>query len=59
MNAKRMPVALLIVAAILTVISPVRVAAQSGRSSPVAPRREVVASIVQEAYDKFKPATDN
>ena len=24
------------------------------RTSPVAPRREVVASVVQEAYDKFK-----
>ena len=33
---------------------PIRAAAQSGRSSPVAPRREVVAAVVQEAYDKFK-----
>jgi glutaminase len=33
---------------------PIRGAAQSGRSSPVAPRREVVATVVQEAYDKFK-----
>ena len=33
---------------------PIRATAQSGRSSPVAPRREVVAAVVQEAYDKFK-----
>ena len=57
MNTKRMPVALLVVAAIMTVVSPVRVAAQSGRSSPVAPRKEAVAAIVQEAYDKFKNET--
>lgn len=57
MNKKRMTVALLVVAAIITVISPARVAAQSGRTSPVAPRREVVASIVQDAYDKFKNET--
>jgi glutaminase len=57
MNKKRMPVALLVVAAIITVISPARAAAQSGRTSPVAPRREVVASIVQDAYDKFKTET--
>ena len=57
MNKKRMPVALLVVAAIITVVSPARVAAQSGRTSPVAPRREVVASIVQDAYDKFKNET--
>jgi len=54
MNTKRMSIALLILATIVTVISPVRVAAQGGRSSPVAPRREVVAAVVQEAYDKFK-----
>src|ERR1700739_4304251 len=54
MNTKRTPVAVLVVAAIITVISPVRVAAQSGGSSPVAPRREVVESVVQEAYDQFK-----
>jgi len=33
---------------------PIRVNAQSGRVSPVAPRREVVAAVIQEAYDKFK-----
>src|SRR6201987_5836900 len=33
---------------------PIRVNAQSGRVSPIAPRREVVAAVIQEAYDKFK-----
>jgi glutaminase len=54
MNTKQTPVALLIVAVIATVVFPIRVVAQSGRTSPVAPRHEVVAAIVQEAYDKFK-----
>jgi glutaminase len=31
--------------------------AQNARSSPVAPRREIVQSVVQEAYDKFKGET--
>jgi glutaminase len=39
---------------IAPVLLPLRTAGQSGRSSPVAPRREVVAAMVQEAYDKFK-----
>ncbi len=54
MNTERRPVLLLIVAAIASVVFPIRVVAQAGRTSPVAPRREVVAAIVQEAYDKFK-----
>lgn len=54
MNTKRMPVALLMVAVIAAVVFPVRVAAQGGRSSPVAPRRDFVVAVVQEAYDKFK-----
>ena len=54
MNTKRTPVGILIVAVIATVILPVGVVAQDGRSSPVAPRREVVAAVIQEAYDKFK-----
>jgi glutaminase len=57
MNTKRMPIALLMVAAILSVVFPVQVAAQGRQSSPVAPRREIVASVVQEAYDKFKNET--
>ena len=54
MKTKRMQVALLVVAAIATVVFPVRISAQSARTSPVAPRRDVVAAVVQEAYDKFK-----
>ena len=34
--------------------SALELSAQSTRTSPVAPRREVVAAVVQEAYDKFK-----
>ena len=54
MNTKRTPIVLLIVAVIASVVFPIRVVAQGGRTSPVAPRREVVAAVVQEAYDKFK-----
>jgi glutaminase len=60
MKTKRMPVALLIVAAIATVVFPVRISsqsAQSARTSPVAPRHDVVTAVVQEAYDKFKGET--
>jgi glutaminase len=54
MNTKRMPVALLVLAAIVTVVVPGGMHAQKGKSSPVAPRRELVASVVQEAYDQYK-----
>jgi glutaminase len=54
MNTKRTPVVVLIVAVIASVVLPFQVAAQSGRTSPVAPRHEVVAAVVQDAYDKFK-----
>jgi glutaminase len=54
MNTKPTPIVLLIVAVIASVVFPIRVVAQGGRTSPVAPRREVVAAVVQEAYDKFK-----
>jgi len=57
MNTKRMLTALLLFAAITTSVLPVRVAAQGRQPSPVAPRREVVAAVVQEAYDKFKNET--
>ncbi len=57
MNTKRMPVALLVVATIVTVVVP-GLNAQKGGSSPVAPRRELVASVVQEAYDKYKNDTN-
>src|ERR1700751_6134578 len=58
MNTKRMPIALLVVAAIVTVVAPGRSYAQKGKASPVAPRRELVASVVQEAYDKYKNDTN-
>src|ERR1700754_2051524 len=58
MNTKRMSVALLVVATIVTGVIPGRSYAQKGGSSPVAPRRELVASVVQEAYDKYKNDTN-
>jgi glutaminase len=59
MKTKRMPIALLVVAAIATVVVPGRIYAQKGGgSSPVAPRRDLVTSVVQEAYDKFKNDTN-
>ncbi len=54
MNTKPTPVVLLILAVTASVVFPIRVVAQGGRTSPVAPRREVVAAVIQEAYDKFK-----
>ena len=45
---------LLIATLIVPALLPLRTAAQSARTSPVAPRREVVAAVIQEAYDKFK-----
>jgi glutaminase len=53
MNMNRTPVVLLIVAVAASMF-PFRVAAQGARTSPIAPRREVVTAVVQEAYDKFK-----
>ena len=58
MKPKRTPAALLVVAAITTVVFPAHVFAQKGGSSPVAPRRELVTSVIQEAYDKFKNETN-
>jgi glutaminase len=50
-------VKLLLVATIIAPsLLPIPALAQSSRS-PVAPRREVVATVVQEAYDKFKNET--
>jgi glutaminase len=45
---------LLVATIIVPSLLPIPVQAQNGRTSPVAPRREVVAAVVQEAYDKFK-----
>ena len=58
MNKKRMPLALLAVATLLSITSLVRGTAQSNRSSPVSPRHEVVEAVVQEAFDKFKGDTN-
>ena len=54
MTTKRIPIALLVLAAIATVVLPAQLPAQKGGTSPVAPRRELVAAVIQEAYDKFK-----
>ncbi len=54
MKTSQKPIALLIVVLIATVTFPIRSAGQSGRSSPVAPQRDLVQSVVQEAYNKFK-----
>lgn len=58
MNKKRMPLALVAVATLLSITSPVRGKAQSSRSSPVSPRHEVVQTVVQEAFDKFRGDTN-
>jgi len=57
MNTKRVPIALFVVTTVVTVVFPVRISAQTKRSSPVAPRSELVTSVIQEAYDKFKGET--
>jgi glutaminase len=57
---KRTRVQLAILAATVSVVSamfPARTIAQSARSSPVAPRKEMVESVVREAYEKFKGET--
>jgi glutaminase len=54
MNTKLAPVALLIAVLTATTTFPTRAAAQKDGSSPVAPRRDLVQSVVQDAYNKFK-----
>jgi len=57
MFIKNSAVKLLLVATIIAPsLFPIPARAQSSRS-PVAPRREVVAAVVQEAYDKFRNET--
>ena len=59
MNTKRMPIALLVVAAITTVAVPGQISAQSSTNvSPVAPRRAQVEAVINEAYEKFKNDTN-
>jgi glutaminase len=43
--------------AIVSVFLPAPAIAQNARSSPVAPRKEMVESVVREAYDKYKGET--
>ena len=57
MFIKNSAVKLLLVATIIALpLFPIPARAQTSRS-PVAPRREVVAAVVQEAYDKFRNET--
>ena len=56
MIAKRVSV-LFLVLVIATSVVPVPLSAQGGNVSPVAPRKELVASVVREAYDKFRSDT--
>jgi hypothetical protein len=53
MNTKLVPAAFLIVVLTATATFPVRSAAQNGSPSPVAPRRDLVQSVVQEAYNRI------
>jgi glutaminase len=55
MNTRRRRVVLLIAIAISNITYAVHVSAQN--ASPVSPRREVVESVVREAYDKYKSDT--
>ncbi len=59
MITKRMPIALLVVAAIATVLVPGQISAQASTNvSPVAPRRAQVEAVINEAYEKFKNDTN-
>lgn len=57
MNRTRIQTAVLAAATILSAICAFPALAQNARSSPVAPRKEQVESMVREAYDKFKGET--
>src|SRR5215475_10675028 len=57
MNRTRVQVTVLAAASIVLAIFPTPVIAQGARSSPVAPRKEMVESVVKEAYEKFKGET--
>lgn len=55
MIAKRVQVILPVLAIWITIaIFPAPISAQGSKVSPVAPRRQLVESVVREAYDKFK-----
>lgn len=58
MFANRMRVAALVAAMLLaTIFAPAHLPARAQQTSPVAPRKELVQSVVREAYDKFKGDT--
>src|SRR5256885_4074162 len=55
MLIKRMQARAFVSATLLSAsIVPVRLSAQARRSSPVAPRRQMVDAVVRDAYDQFK-----
>src|SRR5258705_13746849 len=55
---KRIPVVFVAWAILVTgAFFPISALAQRGHVSPVAPRQELVASVVKEAYDKYKTDT--
>jgi len=54
MNQKRIYAVLLMVVVSIAAVIPAPISAQTGRSSPVAPKRDIVIAAVQEAYNKFK-----
>jgi len=57
MNRKRVQVTVLAAVSIVLAMFPSPASAQNVRSSPVAPRKEMVESVVREAYEKFKGET--
>ena len=58
MSARRIQVVVLTaVAWVAAAIFPTALSAQNARSSPVAPRKEMVESVVKEAYERFKGET--
>lgn len=58
MSARRIQaVVLTAVAWVAAAIFPTALSAQNARSSPVAPRKEMVESVVKEAYERFKGET--
>jgi glutaminase len=57
MNRRRVQVTVLAAISIVLAIFPAPAMAQNTRSSPVAPRKEMVQSVVKEAYERFKGET--
>ena len=57
MNRRRIQVVVLATVSIVLAMFPAPATAQNARSSPVAPRKEMVESVVREAYEKFKGET--